>query len=938
MSALPSKLSALLRAFTPRTILETSILTLVLGGGLAGLNYAYADAVSYTGGTYTQTFDNLFATVPANNTAVLGGTVLPNGWSFVEAGANANTSLRVDNGSSGTGDTYLYGATGSNERAFGSYASGSLTSQFGVQFTNNTGGTLTQFTLTYDGEQWKDGGSAQAVLNSLTFAYGLGNVSLTAGTYTTATQLDFTALKNNTTADATLDGNAADNRRADITFTVTGLNWADGQTLWLRWTDINDAGNDDGLAIDNVHFSALAAAPPATVTWAVTNGAWNASTGNWTGGSPTANLYKEGDFAVFSGTAGGTITIQDGGVTPGSITVSAASGTYVFTGGPILGGATLTKSGGGTLDLTAQSGGNSYGGGTVINGGVVKISQDNQLGTGGVTLGGGTLQATAAVTSAKPVTLTDATTSTFATSGFTSSYGAISGTGELVVSGTGSLTAASLSGASSLTLNSGATFTTNAAYTQSSGDLTVNSGGTFILATSATSALTSATINGDFIIAGALRLNFNVGLITGSGQIQMQTSGALLSNTSGSFGGTVDVKVVLNSTGLAFTKGDVTQATYVPGSFVTSIGGTRVGPAPGGDNALIFNRVISGNSDVNFANNSATGGGSGNTYLEAPNTYTGTTSFNMNNATVFLDISNALPTGTDVIFGTQSGVLSTSIPALDLNGRNQTIASLSHGAFGTPANFSITNNGSGTSILTVSGATTPANPFGGIIKDGAGLMALIKGGSNTLALTGANAYSGGTTVSGGTLLVGALVDNGGGPVVSGAISGSTTVQNGGTLGGLGTVGEVLVQSGGTLAPGTATSGSTLGTLTATSATLQGGSKFKFELSAADNTADRLSLGSGVLTKGSTGTFQFDFLGTGAANYTYTLLTFGSSAGGFVAGNFSFTNLAPGLSGTFALTATALDFAVVAIPEPSVLAALLGGGLLLCTHRRRPISS
>jgi hypothetical protein len=31
--------------------------------------------------------------------------------------------------------------------------------------------------------------------------------------------------------------------------------------LWLRWGDINDPGNDDGLAIDNFSFSTPTAAP-----------------------------------------------------------------------------------------------------------------------------------------------------------------------------------------------------------------------------------------------------------------------------------------------------------------------------------------------------------------------------------------------------------------------------------------------------------------------------------------------------------------------------------------------------------------------------------------------------------------------------------------------------------------------------------------------------
>ena len=222
--------------------------------------------ISYStiGSNYTQNFDNLYTTVPANNTTQA-ASVLPTGWGFVEAGANASTTLRNDNGSSGTGDTYLDGATNSNERSFGSYASGSLTSQFGASFTNNTGVTLTQFTLSYTGEQWKDGGSGSSVLNTQSFAYSVGATSLTTGTYTNVTQLDFTALVNNSSSDITLDGNLPANQRS-ISFTVTGISWPSGTTMFIRWTDINDAGNDDNLAIDGLTFSATTSCAPPSIT------------------------------------------------------------------------------------------------------------------------------------------------------------------------------------------------------------------------------------------------------------------------------------------------------------------------------------------------------------------------------------------------------------------------------------------------------------------------------------------------------------------------------------------------------------------------------------------------------------------------------------------------------------------------------------------------
>jgi hypothetical protein len=58
-----------------------------------------------------------------------------------------------------------------------------------------------------------------------------------------------------------LDGNSAANQAAR-SFTFAGINLAVGSSLYLRWQDFNDVGNDAGLAIDNMTISATAVPEP----------------------------------------------------------------------------------------------------------------------------------------------------------------------------------------------------------------------------------------------------------------------------------------------------------------------------------------------------------------------------------------------------------------------------------------------------------------------------------------------------------------------------------------------------------------------------------------------------------------------------------------------------------------------------------------------------
>jgi hypothetical protein len=215
------------------------------------------------------------------NTLALSGTssTTPTGWGFSEALANANTTYTAGTGSGNAGDTYSFGAASNAERALGGLQSGTLIPTIGASFTNNTGGTITSLDISYTGEQWRLG--ALARVDRLDFQISTDATSLTTGTYTDVNALDFTAPNTGPTVGA-LDGNAAANRTA-ISSTITGLSITNGATFFIRWTDLNAVGADDGLAVDDFSLTANGDpgdTAPFVTTTTPTNGATDVAVGS----------------------------------------------------------------------------------------------------------------------------------------------------------------------------------------------------------------------------------------------------------------------------------------------------------------------------------------------------------------------------------------------------------------------------------------------------------------------------------------------------------------------------------------------------------------------------------------------------------------------------------------------------------------------------------
>ena len=200
-----------------------------------------------------QNFDTLSNTAGSttNNLTITG-------WFMTESGGGArdNEQYAVDTGGSNTGDTYSYGAAAATDRALGGLQSGTLIPIFGACFTNNTGSTISTLDVAYTGEQWRLGTTART--DQINFEYSTNATDLVTGTWTAVAALNFVSPDTGTTG--AKNGNGAANRTA-LSNSITSLSIANGATFWIRWTDTNASGADDGLSVDDFSLTPQGAGP-----------------------------------------------------------------------------------------------------------------------------------------------------------------------------------------------------------------------------------------------------------------------------------------------------------------------------------------------------------------------------------------------------------------------------------------------------------------------------------------------------------------------------------------------------------------------------------------------------------------------------------------------------------------------------------------------------
>jgi autotransporter-associated beta strand protein len=621
------------------------------------------------------------------------------------------------------------------------------------------------------------------------------------------------------------------------------------------------------------------------------------------------NSYSGGTTVTAGRLIGTTDSLQGAITNDAAVTFDqSGDGTYV---GIMSGSGSLTKLGTGAVTL---SGTNSYSGGTTVTAGRLIGTTDSLQG---------------AITNNAAVTFDQTTDGTYA--------GSMSGSGSLTKSGAGAVTLSgdnSYSGGTSI--NAG---TLIAASDTSLGTAAVTLSNATLLATSDVTVANNLVVNPGVGASAVIAYwNFNtydgsatsIAATSGSGTIDLTGWGGTLSN----FGGTTLNALNSDAAGASLSLiGTGGNNTFVQISGLDLTGYTNVAVTyatqrtSNGFNQGQWSYSVDGSSFTNFG-----------TVVAPPTSY-----------------AVATPGTTSGLENINSGFLRYTLSGASVTSQNNRIDNLQIVAsqeLPSVIGSSVAGNSTFSGQITLNGGTqlsagsASSVVFTGQIANGSnGARGIEKVGAGLVELTGANTYSGATTISAGTL----AVNNSTG---SGTGTGNVVVKSNGVLAGSGTLspadgGSIEFESGSTVAVGNVgdVAGQQLsfipdsGTITTT---FRSGSKLEFDLfsNAGDNSsisaaADRLFLnGSAVFQTNVTLRVNtaLDSL-LFAEGDAWKLLDWSSLS---ITGNTADLTLElPTLSGTLYWNTSQLFTTgnVTIVPEPS-RALLAGLGLVSLGLRRR----
>lgn len=213
------------------------------------LAFQWKAQVAITGGffTYTQTFGSSGPASWTDNVSYLG-------WYQTSSSAYQGYINVTAAAPSNNGGVYTYQCAGNGDVKLGSRASGgSGVIRYGLRLRNTSGQTIQSINVAYDFFQMslaQNGGN----VNTIAFDYQVGATltSLTTGAWTAVSALNFSALQSTITSGGSQILGYPCTQSGSKSAVCIPVTIPNNNDIMLRFTDVDDSGNDHHLAIDNV--------------------------------------------------------------------------------------------------------------------------------------------------------------------------------------------------------------------------------------------------------------------------------------------------------------------------------------------------------------------------------------------------------------------------------------------------------------------------------------------------------------------------------------------------------------------------------------------------------------------------------------------------------------------------------------------------------------
>ena len=235
------------------------------------------DPVTIDGVTYSLSnpYDFALAASASGNNGGLGLSALAGWYGLANPTASVGVRFGASDGDQTTGGQISFGPENGSNRALGLLATSTTGyTAFGLRLINGTGQTLHYINLQFTGEVWRQSNLAK----TLEFYYFIDasatnpfSTSVTA--FLPALNVNFPTVAGDVNG-AAVDGTATNNQAVLSVVNQPITNWPSDAALWLVWEMVSATGKAQGLAIDNLSFSATPQATlnPVTMSAQVSNG------------------------------------------------------------------------------------------------------------------------------------------------------------------------------------------------------------------------------------------------------------------------------------------------------------------------------------------------------------------------------------------------------------------------------------------------------------------------------------------------------------------------------------------------------------------------------------------------------------------------------------------------------------------------------------------